>query len=51
MCVCITLIFVKLGQGITEGGFLRNPAASSKVMSGFIVGDERDRVRTGGAIE
>jgi hypothetical protein len=33
MCVRFALIFVKSGGGITEGGFLRNLAASSKVMS------------------
>ncbi len=51
MCVCIALIFAKSGQSITEGGFLRNPAASSKMMSWVIVGDERDLARTGGAIK
>ncbi len=39
---------VKLGLGASEGEILKNPPASSYVMSWFIVDDERNRARTGG---
>jgi hypothetical protein len=32
ICFCSALIFTKSGHGNNMGGFLRNPATSSKVM-------------------
>ncbi len=50
MCLQRVQILGKSGLGANKGGFLRKLAASSKVMSWFIIGDEQDCMRTEGAI-